>query len=234
MKNKKLYILDKNKTVSQLTILYFVVIVAFSFLNLKSFPVLEFLLGSIRIPIIIVMYFIASKTKSTLYFSALILFFFADLFFREGSLIANFLGALISLVYRLLIFIIVYKSIEHKNCIAIFLASIPFFFIYLYVLLLIEKEIKIDFYPWVLNGFLTSFIGGMATFNFLFQDKKRLYWLFISAILFVIQIGVFLINKYYFPDEVLRILTIILFGISNFTFYKFVILQEELKHKYAS
>jgi len=227
-------IFNQNKLIEQLTIFYFVVIVAFSFLNLKSYPVLEFLLGSIRIPIIIVMYFIASKIKSTLYFGALILFFFAYLFFREGSLIANFLGALISLVYRLLIFIIVYKSIENKNWGAIILASIPFFFIYLYVLLLIEKEIKIDFYPWVLNGFLTSFIGGMATFNFLFQDKKRLYWLFISAILFVIQIGAFLINKYYFPDEILRMLTIILFGISNFTFYKFVLLQEELKLKYAS
>ncbi|UGS23708.1 hypothetical protein [Flavobacterium channae] len=227
-------ILDKNKTVSQLTILYILVVVAFSFLNLKSFPVLEFLLGSIRIPILILMYFLASKIKSTLYFSALILFFFAYLFFRENTPFFNFIGAIISLAYRILIFIIVYKSIENKNWLAIVLASIPFFFIYLYALLLIEKEVKMDFYPWVINGFLTSFIGGMATFNFLFQDKKRLYWLFISAILFVIQIGVFLINKYYFPDEILRTLTIILFGISNFTFYKFVILKEELKLKYAS
>ncbi|WP_150111884.1 hypothetical protein [Flavobacterium sasangense] len=227
-------ILDKNKTVSQLTILYILVVVAFSFLNLKSFPVLEFLLGSIRIPILILMYFLASKIKSTLYFSALILFFFAYLFFRENTPFFNFIGAIISLAYRILIFIIVYKSIENKNWLAIVLASIPFFFIYLYALLLIEKEVKMDFYPWVINGFLTSFIGGMATFNFLFQDKKRLYWLFISAILFVIQIGVFLINKYYFPDEILRTLTIILFGISNFTFYKFVILKEELKLKYTS
>ena len=74
----------------------------------------------------------------------------------------------------------------------------------------------------------------LPAFNFLFQDKKRLYWLFISAILFVVQIGVFLINKYYFPDEILRMLTIILFGVSNFTFYKFVLLQEELKLKYTS
>ena len=227
-------ILDKNKTVSQLTILYILVVVAFSFLNLKSFPVLEFLLGSIRIPILILMYYLASKVKSTLYFSALILFFFAYLFFRENTPFFNFIGAIISLAYRILIFIIVYKSIENKNWLAIVLASIPFFFIYLYALLLIEKEVKMDFYPWVINGFLTSFIGGMATFNFLFQDKKRLYWLFISAILFVIQIGVFLINKYYFPDEILRMLTIILFGISNFTFYKFVLLQEELKLKYPS
>lgn len=227
-------ILDKNKTVSRLTILYILVVVAFSFLNLKSFPVLEFLLGSIRIPLLILMYYLASKIKSTLYFSALILFFFAYLFFRENTPFFNFIGAIISLAYRILIFIIVYKSIENKNWLAIVLASIPFFFIYLYALLLIEKEVKMDFYPWVLNGFLTSFIGGMATFNFLFQDKKRLYWLFISAILFVIQIGVFLINKYYFPDEILRMLTIILFGISNFTFYKFVLLQEELKLKYAS
>jgi hypothetical protein len=227
-------ILDKNKTVSQLTLLYILVVVTFSFLNLKSFPVLEFLLGSIRIPLLILMYFLASKVKSTLYFSALILFFFAYLFFRENTPFFNFIGAVISLAYRILIFIIVYKSIENKNWLAIVLASIPYFFIYLYALLLIEKEVKMDFYPWVLNGFLTSFIGGMATFNFLFQDKKRLYWLFISAILFVIQIGVFLINKYYFPDEILRMLTIILFGISNFTFYKFVLLQEELKLKYAS
>ncbi|MFM7894940.1 MAG: hypothetical protein ACKO8L_03155 [Flavobacterium sp.] len=227
-------ILDKNRTVSQLTILYILVVVTFSFLNLKSFPVLEFLLGSIRIPLLILMYYLASKIKSTLYFSALILFFFAYLFFRENTPFFNFIGAIISLAYRILIFIIVYKSIENKNWLAIVLASIPFFFIYLYALLLIEKEVKMDFYPWVLNGFLTSFIGGMATFNFLFQDKKRLYWLFISAILFVIQIGVFLINKYYFPDEILRMLTIILFGISNFTFYKFVLLQEELKLKYAS
>lgn len=227
-------ILDKNRTVSQLTLLYILVVVTFSFLNLKSFPVLEFLLGSIRIPILILMYYLASKVKSTLYFSALILFFFAYLFFRENTPFFNFIGAVISLAYRILIFIIVYKSIENKNWLAIVLASIPFFFIYLYALLLIEKEVKMDFYPWVLNGFLTSFIGGMATFNFLFQDKKRLYWLFISAILFVIQIGVFLINKYYFPDEILRMLTIILFGISNFTFYKFVLLQEELKLKYAS
>ena len=227
-------ILDKNKTVSQLTILYILVVVAFSFFDLKSFPILEFLLGSIRIPLLILMYFLASKIKSTLYFSALILFFFAYLFFRENTPFFNFIGAIISLAYRILIFIIVYKSIENKNWLAIVLASIPFFFIYLYALLLIEKEVKMDFYPWVINGFLTSFIGGMATFNFLFQDKKRLYWLFISAILFVIQIGVFLINKYYFPDEILRMLTIILFGISNFTFYKFVLLQEELKLKYAS
>ncbi len=227
-------ILDKNKTVSQLTILYILVVVAFSFLDLKSFPIIDFLLGSIRIPILILMYFLASKNKSTLYFSALILFFFAYLFFRENNTIFDFIGAIISLAYRILIFIIVYKSIENKNWTAIILASVPFFFVYLYALLLIEKEIKMDFYPWVVNGFLTSFIGGMATFNFLFQDKKRLYWLFISAILFVIQIGVFLINKYYFPDEILRMLTIILFGVSNFTFYKFVLLQEELKLKYAS
>lgn len=220
--------------VSQLTILYILVVVAFSFLNLKSFPALDFLLGSIRIPILFLMYYLASKTKSTLYFSALIFFFFAYLFFRENTPFCNFLGAIISLIYRFLIFLIVYRSIENKNWTAILLASIPFFFIYLYFLLLMEKDIKMDFYPWILNGFLTSFIGGMATFNFLFQDKKRLYWLFISAILFVIQIGAFLINKYYFPDEILRRLTIILFGISNFTFYKFVLLQEELKLKYTT
>mgnify|MGYP006168783039 FL=1 len=218
---------SKNKTILQLTIIYFVVVVACSLVKQNNYPNFSFFLSSIRIPILIVLYYISSTVKSTLYFSALILFFFAFLFFRENTSVSNLIGSVISLIYRLIIFLIVYKSIKNKNWIAITLASIPYVFSYLYIVFLIEHEINFDFYPWVFNGFLTAFIGGIATYDYFFKDEKKSFWLFISAILFTIQIGVFLINKYYISEEILKTTTIILFGISNFTFYKYVIITEE-------
>jgi hypothetical protein len=68
-----------------------------------------------------------------------------------------------------------------------------------------------------------------AIYNYIFDYKKKNFWLLISAVLFVLQIDIFFINKYYFPHEIFRKTTIILFGASHFTFYKFMILNEGKK-----
>jgi uncharacterized membrane protein HdeD (DUF308 family) len=81
---------------------------------------------------------------------------------------------------------------------------------------------------------LTSFIGGIALYNYLFEDENKNFWLLISAVLFVIQIGIFFINKYYLETPTLRTLTVILFGVSNFTFYKFMIFNEERENGVSS
>jgi hypothetical protein len=155
------------------------------------------------------------------------MFLFASFLFQEKTAINSLLGSLASLVYRFLIFILVYKSVKSKNWVAITLASIPFICIYISFILLIENELKTDIYPWIINGLLTSLIGGIAVYNYIFEEGNKNFWLLISAILFIFQIGVFFIQNYYFTDEILRKLTIILFGISNYTFYKFMILAEE-------
>lgn len=151
--------------------------------------------------------------------------------FLDNAPERSFYGSITSLLYRFLIFLLVYKSVRNKNWFALFLASIPFLFTYSYFLLLINEFLNADIYPWVLNGLLTSFIGGIALYNYLFEDENKNFWLLISAVLFVIQIGVFFIHKYYIEAPELRTLTIILFGISNFTFYKFMISDEERENE---
>ena len=76
-------------------------------------------------------------------------------------------------------------------------------------------------------------IGGVRTalYNYLFEDENKNFWLLISSVLFVIQIGVFFISKYYLNAPVFRSLTILLFGVSNFTFYRFIISDEERENE---
>lgn len=227
-------VLNDTNIVFSLTIIYFLIIVVFSFFDFTDYPLLKYIIGGSRIPLLIFIYWFHSETKNTIYLSALVLFFFAYIMFLEVSPERSLLGSIVSLIYRFLIFLLVFKSIRNKNWFALFLASIPFFFIYSYFILLINEFLNADIYPWILNGLLTSFIGGIALYNYLFEDENKNFWLLISAVLFVIQIGIFFINKYYLETPTLRTLTVILFGVSNFTFYKFMIFNEERENGVSS
>lgn len=214
-----------------LTIIYFLVVIVFSFFDFTNSPLLNYIIGGSRIPILFIIYYISSNNKNLVYLSALVLFFFSYIMFLESTPERSLYGSIISLIYRFLIFLLVFHSVKNKNWFALFLASIPFFFTYSYFILLINEFLNADLYPWVLNGFLTSFIGGIALYNYLFDEENNNYWLLISAVLFVIQIGVFFIHKYYIEAPELRTLTVILFGVSNYTFYKFMITNEERENE---
>lgn len=214
-----------------LTIIYFIVIIVFSFFDFEEYPILNYIIGGSRIPLLIFIYWLHSHKKNFTYLSALILFFFAYVLFLKNTPERLLLGSIVSLIYRFLIFLLVYKSIQNKNWFALSLSSIPFLFTYLYFLFLISEFLNADIYLWILNGLLTSLIGGIALYNYLFEDENKNFWLLISAILFVVQIGVFFIHKYYLEAPELKSLGIILFGISNFTFYKFMISYEEIENE---
>lgn len=220
-------VLNNTNIVISLTIIYFLIIVVFSIFDFTEYPILKHAIGGLRIPLLIFIYWFHSSKKNIIYLSALVLFFFAYIMFLETTPQRSLLGSLVSLVYRFLTFYLVFKSVQNKNWFALSLASIPFLFIYSYFIILICEFLNADIYVWIMNGFLTSFIGGIALYNYLFEDENKNFWLLISAVLFVIQIGVFFINKYYLEAPTLRALAIILFGVSNFTFYKFMIFDEE-------
>ena len=217
-----------------LTIIYFIVIVVFSVFDFSDFPLINYIIGGSRIPLLILIYWLHSQKKDIIYLSALILFFFAYVMFLENTPERLLLGSIVSLLYRFLIFMLVYKSIQNKNWLALSLSSIPFLFTYLYFIFLISEFLNADIYLWILNGLLTSFIGGIALYNYLFEDENKNFWLLISAVLFVIQIGVFFLHKHYLNAPELKTLSIILFGVSNFTFYKFIIFNEERENELSS
>ena len=84
-----------------------------------------------------------------------------------------------------------------------------------------------SYYLWIINAFLTSFLGGVAIINYLNNPERKEYWLVVSSIFFIIQIGAFFINKFYIKNEAIYQMVILLYGVSHFTFYKFLIIKED-------
>lgn len=213
----------KSKKEVYLTSLYFLTVLLSAFINQKSFPFLWESVSLARIPLLVLLYIVISNKRDIIYLFALLFFFSTQLLFKNH--LPSWAG-FTSLIFRLLTFVIVFRSFENKNWFALFLASIPFLTLYLSILVFVQDYLENDIYYWLLNGFLTSLIGGMAVYNYIFENENKNFWLLLSAILFIIQIGFFFINHFYLPEKILVQITIILFGVSNFTFYKFVIVNE--------
>jgi peptidoglycan/LPS O-acetylase OafA/YrhL len=116
--------------------------------------------------------------------------------------------------------------VTSKNRLAVTIAVIPFFVIYLYIINFVIDSLGDSYYIWIFNALLTSFLGGVAIINYINTPGKKEYWLLVSAIFFIIQIGAFFINKFYVKNEAVYQLVILLYGVSHFTFYQFLILKE--------
>ena len=138
-------------------------------------------------------------------------------------------GSFCSIGYKLLLLIILLPLITKENRLAISLACLPFFMIYLYIIELVLLSLGDSLMVWILNALITSVIGGIAIIHYNNNYDLKGYWLLISSILFIIQIGAFFINKFYIKSEAIYQMVIFFYGLSHFTFYKFMILKEQEK-----
>jgi hypothetical protein len=128
-----------------------------------------------------------------------------------------------------LLLLILFPLITKENRLAIGLMFLPFFMLYLYIIELILHSLGNSLIVWILNTLITSVISGIAIINYNNNYDLKGYWLLLSSILFIIQIGAFFINKFYIKSEAIYQMVIFFYSLSHFTFYKFIILKEHEK-----
>ncbi len=212
-----------------LIILYFVNLFLYSISSFIGIEEFEKVFWFIRIPILFFLYFFSSKKRQLLYFIALLLYQLASVSFYISTPSAFIYGTFYSVLFKFSLVLLVLDLVTKKNRLAVGIALIPFFIFYLYIIEIVVDSLGEVYYVWIINAFLTSFIGGVAIINYVNNSDQKSYWLLISAILFVIQIGAFFINKFYIKNEAIYQMVILAYAISHFTFYKFLILKEEEK-----
>ncbi|WP_313807633.1 hypothetical protein [Flavobacterium sp.] len=110
---------------------------------------------------------------------------------------------------------------------AIGFAFLPFFVIYLYMINFVLEPLGDSYFIWIMNAFVTSYIGGVSIINYLNNSEEHFFWLLLSSILFLIQIGAFFFNRFYIKNESIYQLVILSYGISQFAFCKFLLLKEQ-------
>jgi len=180
----------------------------------------------IRIPILMLLYLISSRERKWIYFMGLAFYQAASVFFATGNTSLFLFGTYASVLFKLCLALLVLDLITSKNRLAVAIAVVPFFVIYLYVINFVVDSLGESYYIWIVNAFLTSFLGGVAIINYINTPNPKEYWLLLSAIFFIIQIGAFFINKFYVKNEAVYQMVILLYGVSHFTFYQFLILKE--------
>lgn len=210
-----------------IVILYFVNLAVYSFFSLIDNEDLGKYFWFSRIPILMVLYFISSKERKIIYFIGLLLYQLASVLFFTGNQDYFVLGTFSSVLFKFCLVLLVWDLFTKKNRIPIIFASMPFFILYLYVIELVVESLGDSYYVWIMNALLTSFLGGVAIIHYLNDADRKGYWLLISAILFIIQIAAFFINKFYIKSEGIYQMVILSYGISHYTFYKFLVVKEE-------
>jgi len=209
-----------------LIILYFINLLLYSCSSLLGIERLETGFWFIRIPILMLLYLISSRERKWIYFMGLAFYQAASVFFATGNTSLFLFGTYASVLFKLCLALLVLDLITSKNRLAVAIAVVPFFVIYLYVINFVVDSLGESYYIWIVNAFLTSFLGGVAIINYINTPNPKEYWLLLSAIFFIIQIGAFFINKFYVKNEAVYQMVILLYGVSHFTFYQFLILKE--------
>lgn len=213
--------------INALVVFYFLNLFFYSMCSLFRLEEYEKIFWFLRVPILITLYFVSSKKRNYLYFVALVFYQLASIFFTMETEETFFYGSISSLFFKIFLFLLVYKFITKQNRKAIAIAFVPFFIIYLYLIEIILFSLGNNLYLWLLNALVTSIIGGIAIINYLNESNPRNYWLLLSSILFIVQIGAYFMNKFYVEEEATRQMVILSYAFSHFTFYKFLILNEE-------
>lgn len=218
----------KEVLIHTLLLIYFINLVLYSLCSIFNITLGESIFWFIRIPILLILYFISGK-KNTLYIIALLFYQFASMIFATSNPHIFIFGSVLSVGFKFLLLLILIPFINKENRVAVGIACLPFFIIYLYLIELVLHSLGDSLLIWIINAFITSIIGGIAIINYNNNHDLKGYWLLISAILFIIQIGAFFINKFYIKSEAIYQMVIFSYGFSHFTFYKFMILKEQEK-----
>lgn len=135
----------------------------FSFLDLKN---LETFFWFLRIPILIVVYILVSIKRQWVYILALLLYQAASMFISNNNDKQFFLyGSISSILFKLCLCILVLSLVNSKNRLAIYIATIPFYVIYLYIVHFVHPILSTSIFFWIINGLLTSFLGGISVIN---------------------------------------------------------------------
>lgn len=183
------------------------------------------------IPSLMVLYFFTSEVKNKLYFLALFFAMLSNIFFLSIEPQYLLYGILAFMFYRILTIVIVLRLINKLPMLPFFIACLPFVFIFSCLINLTMNALGASFYPAIINAILISILSGISLSNYVLDDSRNNSWLAISTLLAIVLVYLFMIQKYYLPNDIFQPISAIIFAAAHYAYYKFVIISERQKAK---
>jgi len=210
-----------------MTKIYFALTVILVFAEIFESQTLLYIFKPMLIPSLMLVYFFESSEKNFLYFVSLFCALVSNIFFLSATRDFLLYGMIAFMIYRILTIIIVLKLISKQSLLPFIIACLPFVFIFSCLINLTMNSLSTSLYPAILNGILISILCGIALSNYVMDDNRSNSWLAISTLLSVVLVYLFMIQKYYFPNNVFQPISALVFSSAHYAFYKFVIEAEK-------
>lgn len=222
---------NENTLGKRLTILFYSIALIEVITELLSDIVLVFIFKPLLSIGIMALYWNASKERNRTFFVVLFLSMITNILFIPGTENLLFMGLIVFLAHRLLLISYVVQLIKLKDYIPLFIAVLPFLFIFSY-LLSISTEIQMkSYFLLIVQNVLISVIGGLALSQYVMNYNKMNSWLLIFGLLSVTQYFIVFIEKYYLSNIApiaFRPLAMLLNASVYYVFYRFVIDAEKV------
>ena len=213
-----------------LTILFFVIVIIEVTAEMFSDKLLIYIFKPLLSIGIMALYWNASNERRFLFLIVLFLSLITNVLFIPNTKNLLFIGLLVFFVHRILLIYYIIRVIKLKDYIPLFIAIMPFLFLFFY-LLLISSEIEMKSYLiLIFQNVLISFIGGLALSEYIMNYNKMNAWLLIFGLLSVMQYFIVFIEKYYLMNLApiaLRPLAMLLNASVYYAFYRFIMDAEK-------
>ncbi|GEC79946.1 hypothetical protein [Flavobacterium aquatile] len=214
-------------------------IVTYSFFILSTIEITgEFLYNDFLIsltkplllPLLLFLYWYNSDQVSKVYIIALVLNWCANVLFL--SVVSNliFIATILFMLSRFFILLTVYEKLKELNLIPIIIGSIPFLFLFTYLIYLIYDEIFGSTVPIVfLQCLIMSIIGGFSLGNYMMKNDEASKYLLVCSLCFALNIFALGVKYYYLDLGFLKPVSMIFFLSGHFIFLRFVVISEREK-----
>lgn len=211
-------------------------IVTLSFFILSTIEIIgEFLYSDFLIsltkplllPLLLFLYWYDSSKVSKFYIVALLLNWCANVLFLSVVSEVIFVATILFMLSRFFIFITIFEKLRSLNFVPILIGSIPFLFLFTYLINLIYEEVfGYTVIVVLLQSLFMSVIGGFALGNYIMKNDEGSKYLLVGSLFFALNIFALGV-KYYFLDlGFLKPVSMIFFLAGHFIFLRFMLISE--------
>lgn len=186
-----------------------------------------YVLKPLLVPILALLYWLKSKERNGYFLFSLFFVLLANIFFISKDFYSIVIASVFLITYRGLIIYVVMKKVIINSFLPVFLGSIPFGALFIYLTFLTMNELGNGLYIYFVQVLFLSFLGGIALSNYMIEESKKNFWLLVHVVLFAFIQFILVLKLYYLSISIFQPMSMGFYIIAQFGIYKFMLLSEE-------
>ena len=180
---------------------------------------LEIIFKPLLMVTLVIVYLLSVKKANFWLVSALFFSFWGDVFLLDKT--NSFVFGLASFLVAHIMYIkMVSNFLQKTSVIKKVTAAMPFVILFATLLYIIYPNLNNMLLPVIVYGIAISTFGTLALLNYYQKKSKENTCLLLGSVLFIMSDSLIALNNFYSPDNVLNILIIILYIVSQYLIVK--------------